>query len=81
LPESILSVIDIFEIEEILSHPSLIIESEDWLCNYIFRRFEQNVENFSLFEFVEFEFLSTEVIQQFIELSMKCYEFMTFPIW
>jgi hypothetical protein len=58
---------DVLDLHDILSNPSLCVESEDWLFDFIeMRGFE---EFFELFGFVRFEFLSIDRIRKFCEQS------------
>ncbi|OHT15300.1 hypothetical protein TRFO_14205 [Tritrichomonas foetus] len=51
---------------EILSNDSLCVKSEEWLFDFIFSRYCEDPKFGSLFEFVDFRFLSTSKFKDFI---------------
>lgn len=53
---------------QIFSSKKLCILNEDWLFDFIMKLFLKNDEYNSLFEFVDFRFLSTSRIQKFIDV-------------
>jgi hypothetical protein len=58
---------DISAMSAILGHESLHIESEDWLFEFILSRMAENLEFVGLMEFVQFEYLSTSNLSEFID--------------
>jgi hypothetical protein len=54
-------------LSEIISHPTLHIESEDWLYDYIIYKMEQDSAFISLFEFLEFKHISRMKMSEFID--------------
>jgi hypothetical protein len=75
LPFSILS--------QILSHPSLRVESEDWLFEFIISQIESKSNYVGLLEFVRFEYLTRTRIDKFIEWSFVHFDEleMRIPLW
>jgi hypothetical protein len=62
-------------IDAILSHGSLRLESEDSLYDFIRKGTETNWEMFRLLEFVRFEYCSTDVMDNVLDLfSEHCYK-------
>jgi hypothetical protein len=78
------TILDEFAIEflaEILSNQHLRLRSEDHLCEYILGRIEKDPESLSLLEFVQFDYLTIELMQVcFQQLGMRL-EYITEPIW
>jgi hypothetical protein len=72
-------------ISNILSSKSLQLEDEESLYEIISSKSKskqnENSQFFSLFEFVRFEYLSTNSIESFIEMINASFDFLTFPIW
>jgi hypothetical protein len=72
-------------IQNILSKESLKLKDEKSLYEIISSKSKskQNEDSqfFSLFEFVRFEYLSTNSIESFIEMINASFDFLTFPIW
>jgi hypothetical protein len=69
------------DFKAILSHGSLRIESEDWLCLFLIGLFDSDDSFFSLFEFVHFEFVSEGTIEEFLKRSPKILSLLNFSIW
>jgi hypothetical protein len=55
-----------------LGHRSLKIDSEDWLYCFVSSKFSADPTFFSLLEFLRFEFLSTEILFDLAEASLRC---------
>ena len=53
------------QLYEILSHPALCIESEQWLFDLIYNRFLEDKNYCGLFEFIDFRCVSVEKINDF----------------
>jgi hypothetical protein len=68
-------------LSRILSSESLKIESEDWLYNIIWELVEIDRSYFSLLEFVQFEFVSTDIAARFIQSSHDLIDFLNSSIW
>jgi hypothetical protein len=75
LPISVLS--------QIFGHPSLRVESEDWLLDFIVSQIEWNPTFAVLLEFVRFDYLTKFGIDKFIAWSFDHFaDFeMTTPLW
>jgi hypothetical protein len=65
----------------ILSLPSLVIESEDWLFSFICSLLGEDRNYFCLLEFVHFEFLSRDLVARFVEVSADYLDLMNVNIW
>jgi hypothetical protein len=65
----------------IASQPSLKLQSEESLFDFVLSRVSQDSNYFTLFEFIRFEYLSTESICQFADLISKSFDFLTPSIW
>jgi hypothetical protein len=65
---------------QILGHPSLALESEDWLFEFIISQSESNQESVSLLEFVRFEFLRKSTIETFVMWSLEHFNELEFTI-
>jgi hypothetical protein len=68
-------------LESILSHSDLKIVSEDSLYEFIISRIRENSNSLTLLEFVKFEYLSTENITEFCDLSQDFYDRLNQSIW
>jgi hypothetical protein len=68
-------------ISSIISKPSIQLQDEESLFELISNRYKTDSRFFSLFEFVQFECLSGQSIQSFIELMTKSFDLFTFSIW
>jgi hypothetical protein len=66
---------------QIVSDSSLKLANEDQLFDFISSRVSESSEFFGLFEFVRFEYLSSESIDRFVTLSEDFYEFLNVSIW
>jgi hypothetical protein len=64
-----------------LTSKSLKIKSEDWLCDLISDLVLRDENRFSLFECVEFEFLSSDAASRFIELACQFVELLNSSIF
>jgi hypothetical protein len=49
---------------QILSHPLLIVLSDDHLCKFVLSRIERDESQVQLLEFVRFEFISSELLSK-----------------
>jgi hypothetical protein len=67
ITESQLRSIDEDSLRHVLLSSELRIQTEEWLYNLIWKLVERDQSYFSLFEFVEFEFVSVTVAVQFID--------------
>jgi hypothetical protein len=65
----------------IFSCKSLKIASEDWLCRLILELVDGDRENFSLFEYVQFQFISAEVATRFINVVLENIDLVGLKIW
>jgi hypothetical protein len=68
-------------VESILSHSDLQIMSEDSLYEFIISRIRENCNSLNLLEFVKFEYLSTDNITMFCDLSQDFYDQLNQSIW
>jgi hypothetical protein len=60
-----LKTIPLAVLYDILSHDSLVIESEDWLYSYITCHLSTDPEYWELLQFIQFEYLSVQSIVDF----------------
>jgi hypothetical protein len=65
----------------ILSVKSLKIQSEDWLYRMICEVVEVDRSYFSLLEFVQCEFVSTDIAARLIQSSHDLIDFLNSSIW
>jgi hypothetical protein len=79
--ESDLSCLSDSQLRQILSCNSLRIESEDCLYGQIRLLIERDRRYCSLLEFVSFEFLSSALMTDFIELISVSFEFLNPSVW
>jgi hypothetical protein len=68
-------------LREIVKHPKLQIESEDWLFDIIISQIEQDSKKFNLLEFIYFEMLSPVSMKRFTDLDVACLEHLDGRIW
>jgi hypothetical protein len=80
-PSSSLSTVSLLDFESFVSHPSLKIASEDWLCETILSRAGEDSSFFNLFEFVRFEYLSSAAISAFSIFVSERLDLMNASIW
>jgi hypothetical protein len=81
LSPSDLSEIPFSALYPILSHDSLQLSSEDSLYDFISSQLSIDRHYFELFEFVRFEFLSTDCISRFISMSFDHFEILNANVW
>ena len=82
LDDEILDNLDLETAQLILSSPSLQIEDEDSLFDFIISRSESDLSFTSLLEFVYFEYLSVESIEEFSSfVTENLLENMSAGIW
>jgi hypothetical protein len=74
-------MLDLEDLSAIIAHPSLTLKSEDSLCEIILTSWERDPAFASLFEFVRFEFVSVEVMNEVIEYLSNCFDYVTWPVW
>jgi Ca2+-binding EF-hand superfamily protein len=65
----------------VLSHPKLVIDTEDSLLEVILRHASQDLEYFPLLEFVRFEYLSDQGMTSAFDFMSNSFDFLTFPVW
>jgi hypothetical protein len=80
-PESEFSTLTLESLYSILSQPVLELESEDRLYAFICHRISSDPSYFSLFELVQFDFLSMDSLRDFIQLVTARFGYFTFSIW
>jgi hypothetical protein len=68
-------------LESILGSAQLIIESEDSLYAAIWAVTEQNHDRFSLVQFVRFDYVSAEVVRQFIKSGSQFLDRLNSCVW
>jgi hypothetical protein len=70
-------------LEAVLSHDSLRVESEDWLCDFVISVICDCGCSVSLLERIRFEYLSCSGIERFILWSFDQFDesFVTFALW
>jgi hypothetical protein len=76
-----LDVFSIDELTEIFGHSSLELESEDELCEFIISHSAKDLAYFALFEFVRFEYLSVESVQQFSAFVREHFDCLNVSVW
>jgi hypothetical protein len=81
LSDTTLEELSLDNFYNILGHPDLKLDSEDALYSFISRRFEVDESYVGLLEFVRFEFLTTEVIERFIETIPRFIDVMNMAVW
>jgi hypothetical protein len=79
--ESALSSLTQDALYSIVSHPQLKLESEDDLFAFISHKISMDPSNCCLFEFVHFECLTNDSIQDFIRLIEVHFEYFGLLIW
>jgi hypothetical protein len=72
---------DIELFDEILSSESLQLRDEDSLFDFLVNLISKDSQYFSLLEFIQFEYLSTTQIVQFVSLTSNLFDCFTFSIW
>jgi hypothetical protein len=65
----------------VLSHEGLKIRNEDSLYHFIARSAQVDTHFFPLFEHLQFAYLSTETLAEFINLMKHFFEYFSLPIW
>jgi hypothetical protein len=68
-------------LSQIFEHPSLRLQSEDWLYERIVEEISTDCKHFWLLEFVGYEYLSKSSIESFFDLISKSFYFLTPSIW
>jgi hypothetical protein len=81
IPEDQLDELDPSIVGEIISRPCLTLSSEDWLYTFLAARFARDPLYFQMLEFVRFEFLSFDVILQFIRDTKDYFGCLNVCIW
>lgn len=74
--------LDVHLLRRVLSHPSLRIESEDFLYNFIVERIREDESYAELLDCVIFKFLSYKSIKHFIDWSQSfIFDHLNSPLW
>jgi hypothetical protein len=81
IESSVVDTLSYEELELIVNHPSLRLESEDDLCEMIFRRLEEDLRYVGLFEYVHFEYISIGALDRFCMLISEHLDWLNVPIW
>jgi hypothetical protein len=68
-------------LESVLSHPELAVSGEDQLCAYLAKRCESDPEVISMFQYVQFRYLSASGVNIFIEAMGDSWRHMTDSTW
>jgi hypothetical protein len=77
-----LSDLGVHNLRRVLAHPSLRIESEDSLYNFISSQIERDESFTELLEFIHFEFLSAECVDRFISSSPSfIFDHLNLSLW
>jgi hypothetical protein len=76
-----IGTIDQTILSRILMSNKLKIKNEDWLYETIWRLVEIDRMNFSLIQFIRFEFVSTSIARRFIEDCVYFVELINSSIW
>jgi hypothetical protein len=66
---------------KILSHPKLVLSSEDSLFQLISDQIARDSSSFPLLEFVRFEYLSSECMKSAFEVISRSFECLSLGIW
>jgi hypothetical protein len=66
---------------EILSHPELKVIDEDSFCHFILDRIPSDADNFKLFEFVRFEYVSVSTMSELVNVISSGFDMLTFSVW
>jgi hypothetical protein len=69
------------DLYQILSRSCLKIDSEESIFEFVSELTSRDAIFFGLFEFVHFEYLSTESVSKFVELSFSFFSVMNSSIW
>jgi hypothetical protein len=81
LSESSLDTLPTSTLLRILEHQSVKITSEDWLLEFILGHLATSPDYFALFESVKFEYLTTDSMGKFVEISPMFFESINPHIW
>jgi hypothetical protein len=81
MPRAALTSLPVAQLGSVLESESLVVESEDDLCTFVFEATEDRSECFGLFEFVRFEFLSGATASKFAELAGANLSRLNSHIW
>jgi hypothetical protein len=65
----------------IIGHPDLVVQNEDALLEMISDRISRDSSDFSLLEFVRFEYLSAQGIKSAVDLISASFELFSYGIW
>jgi len=79
--ESAISTFNLDQLYQILSRPDFRISNEDFLYALVSRLFRKDSKYFSLLEFVHFEYLSSEKINEFVDDSFEFLPEINAGIW
>jgi hypothetical protein len=80
-PDSIINQISVENLGWILCVPSLKLQSEDWLYEFISDHFTADPDYLTLLEFVHFEYLSVWVVTRFCEESLHYFDRFNLSLW
>jgi hypothetical protein len=81
LPDHTLRSLNVAMFGEVLSHPSFVVISEDYLYRIIVSQLDRGDEYFALFEHVLFTWLSGDIMDDFVDLTGRYLEMMTPTLW
>jgi hypothetical protein len=65
----------------VLQHRELKVESEDWLYEWISRRISWDLKYFEFLELIRFEFVSSNVFSEYLEVVPNSFEYVTISHW
>jgi hypothetical protein len=68
-------------LRDILQRHELKVESEDWLYELISRRISSDSKYFELLELIRFEFVSSDVFSEYLEVVSNSFEYFTISHW
>jgi len=69
-------------LSSVLSHPSLRIASDDWLCDFVVGLCEGDASHACLLDLVRFEFMSADAVRAFVERSEGfIVDYMSAGLW
>jgi hypothetical protein len=68
-------------LESVLAHPELAVSGEDQLCAYLADRYKSDPDVLSLFQYIQFRYLSVSGVNTFIEAMGDSWRHMTDATW
>jgi hypothetical protein len=66
---------------QIVSHPGLKLREEDCLYTFVESLYVRDSRYSILFEYIRFDYLSSQAMESFVELVQESFEILTYPVW